>query len=377
MIGAEVQMRLIAYRGHQSDARPLLTIAIPHYKHRRYLEIVLNSIFAQDFNDFDILVSDDCSPDDSVSHIPELLQSSGRPYQYYLQARNLGYDGNVRFCLRMARGRYVFLLGNDDALGLPTVLSQIAQALDQLRRPHVAYVEYEDWSTGSRANRALITSEVGSGLETALTVFRKFSFVSGLIFDRDSALQHETDRWDQSIYYQIYLATRIITSGGRVGSIAVSAVRKDVQVDGMGVPNYATKLKDIPWSLQSRHTGVDSVLRVTWDALKAEVPIAQHSKILSRLIKQIYTTLHPYWVMEYRRRANWSAGVGVARGHWPGKMLAEYPCLNTLDRLTLWGVYAVSTLGALLLPTALMGKLKQMLSRQPVVSAVGSDTTSS
>jgi hypothetical protein len=138
-------------------------------------------------------------------------------------------------------------------------------------------------------------------------------------------------------------------------------VRKDVQIEGAGVSNYVTKLAGTPWSFKSRHTGVDSVLRVTWDAIKQDVPMHLHSKTLSRLVNHIYMTLHPYWVMEYRRRANWSAGFGVARGHWPAKFLDEYTCLTKGDRFYLWGVYLSTTLGALLLPTSLIEPLKRVL----------------
>ena len=41
---------LLASNQPLGSERPLLTVAIPHYQHRRYLEIVLESIFAQDMD---------------------------------------------------------------------------------------------------------------------------------------------------------------------------------------------------------------------------------------------------------------------------------------------------------------------------------------
>src|SRR5690606_31928781 len=203
--------------------------------------------------------------------IPAKLAATGVPYQYYLQSANLGYDANVRFCLREAKGRYVFLLGNDDALANAQTLSQIAEALRDLNCPQVVYTNYEDWATGQSAGRTTETAILGSGVKVALAQYRKFSFVSGLIYEHDAAIRHETTKWDQSIYYQIYLATRIIASGGLAASIDVSSVRKDVQVEGSGVPNYVSKLQNAPWSFQKRHTGIDSVLRVTWDGIYPQI----------------------------------------------------------------------------------------------------------
>ena len=96
---------LLASSDQTSGKDLFLTIAIPHYRHRRYLELVLESLFAQTYRNFEIVVSDDCSPDDSAAVIPSILLASGRPFFYYRQPANLGYDGNVRFCLRAARGR--------------------------------------------------------------------------------------------------------------------------------------------------------------------------------------------------------------------------------------------------------------------------------
>lgn len=341
--------RLVAACEPPSDVGPLLTIAIPHYKHRRYLEIVLQSIFEQQFDDFEIVVSDDCSPDDSREVLPQFLQQSGRAFRYYCQSSNLGYDGNVRFCLAAAKGRYVFLLGNDDALGGPATLREIAAALQQLAYPKTAFTDYSDWATGIPARRAQGTGILGAGPDTAVQHFRTFSFVSGLIFDRALAERYDTDRWDCSIYYQIYLGSRIVASGGRLAAIGTCGVRKDVRVDGETVPNHATKWANAPRSFQIRPTGLESVIRVTADGILPMVPEERRSNALRRIISQVLSITYPYWLFEYRRLAGWSFAVGIARGLWPGKLLSEYH-LRLTDRLYLWMLYLVVTLAGLIIP---------------------------
>src|SRR4051794_17716444 len=71
------------------ENRPFISVAIPHYKHRKYLEIVLTSIFEQEYNDFEIIVSNDRSPDDSDQTIPTILEQSKRRFRYYSQPHNL------------------------------------------------------------------------------------------------------------------------------------------------------------------------------------------------------------------------------------------------------------------------------------------------
>lgn len=343
---------LLASSGAETEAPPFLTIGIPHYKHRRYLEVVLDSLFAQSYQDFEILISDDCSPDDSNAIIPALLEKSERQFRYYAQPANLGYDGNVRFCLAAARGRYVFLLGNDDALSGPTTLESIATMLHKLDFPEVVFTNYEDCSSGELVRRALSTCVLGAGPSAALTHFRSFSFVSGLIYDRRAATDHETNRWDSSIYYQIYLACRILAVGGRLGALDLSAVRKDVRVEGHTVPNYASKWANAPWSFQSRHTGLDSVIRVTADAVLPLLPKTQQSPALSRIVAKVLLFTYPFWLFEYRRVTNWSFAAGIARGMWPGNLLKEHQS-RLLDSAYLHALYVVVTVAGLTFPVAL------------------------
>ncbi len=340
---------------------PFITIAIPHYKHRRYLEVVLDSIVSQNYDQLEIVVSNDHSPDDSDAVIPDRLQRSGRPFRYYSQPHNLGYDGNVRFCLAAAQGRYALLLGNDDALAGPQTIRQIADALAALNYPSVAFTNYCDWASGEVTARALRTQVLGAGPQTAVQFFRSFSFVAGLLFDQEATRLHETDRWDQSVYYQIYLASRIIASGGSLAALDINAVRKDVRIEGQHVFNYAAKWANAPWSFEPRHTGMESVIRVTADAVTPLVSVEQRSATIRRIIQQILTITYPYWLMEYRRVANWSFAVGVARSMWPGKLLSEYPVLKTADRLHLWLRYMAATMGGLFLPQGWFQRVKQQL----------------
>ena len=352
--------RLLASRAATREAAPFITVAIPHYKNRRYLEVVLASLFAQTFDDFEILVSDNASPDDSRAVIPPLLQESGRPFRYYVQPSNLGVDGNIRFGLGAAQGRYVFLLGNDDALREPTILQDVASLLRQLDLPEVAFTNYEDWASGKVVRRAHSTRLLGAGPPAAVQYSRTFSFLGGLIYDRTAASRHETDRWDGSIYYLIYLANRILAAGGRLGALDVCAVRKDVRVDGQTVPNYASKWADAPWSFQSRHTGLDSVIRVTAGAILPLLPQAQRSKTLRRIVAQVLTFPYPYWLFEYRRVANWGFAVGIARGMWPATLLAEHN-LRRRDRLYLWLLYLAVTFAGLVIPATLFNRMRSGL----------------
>ena len=316
---------------------------------------------AQDSDDFEIVVSDDCSPDDSAEVMPAVLRRSGRPFRYYRQPTNLGYDGNVRFCLAAALGRYVFLLGNDDALAGPSVIFNLMQYLTRLGSPAVAFTNHADWASGALTRRAHATQVLGAGPEIAIRFYRSFSFVSGLVYDRQAAREHETDRWDRSVYYQIYLASRIIAAGGQLAAIDLCTVRKDVRLNGQTVPNYVTKAAEARWSFQRRETGLDSVLRVTVDAILPFLPEGRQSDGLRRIAAQLLTITYPFWLFEYRRVANWSYSVGIARSLWPAGLLAKYNQLHRHDRLILWLYYLGASGLGLVVPNGIFGRAKGRL----------------
>lgn len=349
--------------GRSPAKTPLLTVAIPQYKRREYLELCLQSIFSQKFKDYEIVVSDDMSPDDSNEVIPGVLERSDSFYRYYAQRENLGYDGNVRFCLRAARGRYVMLLGNDDALTSPSTLQEVADGLASLDYPETAITNYEDWQSRQVSRRTYGTRIFGSGPMTAAYYFRSFSFVSGIIYKTAEAEKHETDKWDASIYYQIYLACRIIASGGRMGGIDVSAIRDHIRLDGELVPEtYRNRYKGAGWTFKTKHTGLDSVARVTADAVLPLVPEANRSSICLAIWKQLLSITYPYWILEYRRLVNWSWGLAVARDLWPGRRLHEYP-LRRFHLAYLWLIYLAVTVAALIIPPSLFTRLRHWIAQ--------------
>jgi glycosyltransferase involved in cell wall biosynthesis len=90
---------------------PLVSVIIPTYKHRDYISHTLDSVFAQSFRDFEVIVVNDGSPDDSDAVIRN-HPSFGRIR--YLQQSNAGQASARNAGLAEARGQYIALLDDDD-----------------------------------------------------------------------------------------------------------------------------------------------------------------------------------------------------------------------------------------------------------------------
>ena len=92
----------------------LVTIAIPTYNRARgYLRQTLASALAQTYPNIEVVVSDNCSPDDTERVVMAHGASSVR---YFKQNKPLTPNDNFNFCLNQARGEYFLLLHDDDTI---------------------------------------------------------------------------------------------------------------------------------------------------------------------------------------------------------------------------------------------------------------------
>ncbi|MFO7763174.1 MAG: glycosyltransferase family A protein [Wenzhouxiangellaceae bacterium] len=92
-------------------AKPKVTVFIPVHNREDYICVAVNSILAQTFEDFELLVVDDGSTDRTV----EVLESYSDPrLRVARNPRNLGIPATRNHGLELARGEYIALLDSDD-----------------------------------------------------------------------------------------------------------------------------------------------------------------------------------------------------------------------------------------------------------------------
>lgn len=108
---------------------PLLTIAIPTYNGAKTICAMLDLLLPQCNEKTEVIVCDNCSTDGTG----EIIHQYQRDYpfiQYVANPKNIGADGNFLKCMRMAKGRYVHLLSDDDIL-MEDSLERILSFLEQ------------------------------------------------------------------------------------------------------------------------------------------------------------------------------------------------------------------------------------------------------
>jgi abequosyltransferase len=98
---------------------PTITVCIPAYNRAELLPALMDSIFKSSSIDFDVLIAEDHSPE--RAKIAEIAQYYAERFpnrvHYHENQKNLGYDGNLRCLISLAKGKYCLFMGNDDLLG--------------------------------------------------------------------------------------------------------------------------------------------------------------------------------------------------------------------------------------------------------------------
>jgi len=103
--------------------RPYVTVTIPMYNNARFIEETINSILAQSFSDFELLVYDDNSTDGSYEIAKSFSDSRIRIFRNNV---NLGPEKNWNKAISSIRGKYVKLVCGDDILYPECLEKQVA-----------------------------------------------------------------------------------------------------------------------------------------------------------------------------------------------------------------------------------------------------------
>jgi len=107
---------------------PHFSVLIPSYNRPEYVSQAVASVFANAETDFELIVSDNCSP--RQAEIVQALAPFVNDSRFTLvtQSANLGEARNRHFLMERARGTYRIIIGDDDLLA-PQALSVLRDAI--------------------------------------------------------------------------------------------------------------------------------------------------------------------------------------------------------------------------------------------------------
>ncbi len=120
-----------------SSNRPRVSVGMPVYNGENYIREALDSILAQTFQNFELVISDNASTDATEEICKEYLAKDER-IRYYRTPRNMGATWNQNQVFKLSQGEYFKLAAHDDICA-PEFLEKCVEALDQDSSVVLAY----------------------------------------------------------------------------------------------------------------------------------------------------------------------------------------------------------------------------------------------
>jgi hypothetical protein len=112
----------------KSLSLPEISVLMPTYNYASYLPEAIASVLAQEFRNFELLIVDDCSSDNTAAVVKPFCARDAR-VQFASNPANLGMVNNWQKCLEQARGRHIKFLFGDDKLPDPGALGKLLALL--------------------------------------------------------------------------------------------------------------------------------------------------------------------------------------------------------------------------------------------------------
>ena len=182
---------------------PTVSILMPVYKTSQYLREAVDSMLSQTFTDFELIVLNDCSPDNAEDILDEYTDPR---IVRYLGEKNVGLANVLNVGMRMAKGKYIARMDSDD-LSTPNRLEVQVDYLEQ--HPNIDLcscgmilfgAKDGKWVRESDPDKVRITALFFSPILHASSIWRKEVFErEGLYFEQEMVPAEDYDLWCRAL----------------------------------------------------------------------------------------------------------------------------------------------------------------------------------
>jgi len=165
------------------------SLLIPTYNGGKTIKETLESILSQSFFNYEIIINDDVSSDNTE----EIVKSMGDSrIKFFRNEKNLGYPGNLESARQKATGEIIYLMGQDDILGSGALekthkVFKLSDDIGAVTRPYFWFDK--DIKKPVRAKDQLNPEKdeivkITDNYQKIIAVFRTLDQLSGLAYRR-------------------------------------------------------------------------------------------------------------------------------------------------------------------------------------------------
>jgi len=170
------------------EKKPLVSVSMPNYNQAKYISDAILGVLSQqaDF-DIELIVSDDCSPDQTESIVQNIIHThpNGKWIRYVKHDKNKGAIPNFEWTISQAKGRYIAVCEGDDYWTDPLKLQKQIDFLENNPEYSISFHKVKEVSTSGEEQHTILNSPEteqtltiedlakGNCIHTPSVVFRK------------------------------------------------------------------------------------------------------------------------------------------------------------------------------------------------------------
>jgi teichuronic acid biosynthesis glycosyltransferase TuaG len=91
----------------------LVSIITPTYNSEKYIKQMIDSVINQSYKNWELLITDDCSTDNTIQIVQEFIKNNNRIKLFRL-SKNSGAGISRNYSIKMAQGKYIAFCDSDD-----------------------------------------------------------------------------------------------------------------------------------------------------------------------------------------------------------------------------------------------------------------------
>jgi glycosyltransferase involved in cell wall biosynthesis len=194
-----------------------VSVIVPTYNYARFIDACLESIFAQRYRNFEVIVVDDGSTDGTKEAIGKYRESI-----VYIYQENRGLPAARNTGIRAARGEFLAFLDSDD-LWLPDKLEEQLNVMSRSQRMGIIFSDASAFDGEKMLRESILKEEkictgscfrrlfMGNYLVMPTVVIRKACLEKSGLFDESLMVTADYDLWLRiSAHYEIGFVDKVL-----------------------------------------------------------------------------------------------------------------------------------------------------------------------
>lgn len=190
-----------------------LSVVIPVFKVEKYIAETINSLARQTYKDFEVILVDDGSPDNSILIAKQILENENIDYRVVVQ-ENTGLGGARATGQKNATGKYVCFLDSDDLI-LPDTLGVMISTIKE-EKSDLVFCDFYNFCDGENC-----CEDKDGGIENFTKEQMQLKFLSrevvalapGTVYDLEflekNGLRFEKLRWSEDQHFMWRVLSKI------------------------------------------------------------------------------------------------------------------------------------------------------------------------